>query len=133
MPVSDSTSKLPRILLIDDDEAVQELLGLYLIGECTIETAFNGPTALEMAGSVKYDLIFLDINLGRQSIDGLEVLKKLRLVTGYQETPVIALTAYAMIGDKEEFLSKGCNDYISKPFNREILMRILSKYNKTNE
>lgn len=114
-------------LCIDDDEAVHELLSLYLVEECEVEWAPDGKTSLTMASGKLYDVVFLDINLGRDTLDGLQLLRLLRGIPAYDKVPVIALTAFAMLGDKEEFLEAGCDHYLSKPFNRVGLMQVLSK------
>ena len=116
-------------LCIDDDKTAHEILSLFLADSHDIEYAFNGKNALEMIQKKKYSLVFLDINLGRDVMDGLELLRLMRQIPGYEKVPVIALTAYAMIGDKEEFLEAGCDFYISKPFNRSGLMQIISQIN----
>ena len=68
----------------------------------------------------------MDINLGK-GMSGLEAVKLIREMPGYCDTPVIALTAYAMPGDREKFLEAGCSDYIAKPFNKNELYAKLEK------
>lgn len=118
---------LIKALCVDDDTATFEIISLFLSEQYSIDFAFNGKMALEMAHACEYSVIFLDINLGRDTMDGLELLRLLREVPSYQKTPVIAVTAYAMIGDKEEFLAAGCDYYIPKPFTRANLLEVISK------
>ena len=80
-----------------------------------------------MAAAKMYELVLVDINLGK-GMDGIEVTKKLREIPAYKDTPIIAVTAYAMQGDREEFLAAGCTDYLSKPFRSNELLAIISKY-----
>lgn len=119
------TSRI-KALCVDDDKTAHEILSLFLVDRFTIDYAANGKTALELASSMQYSMIFLDINLGRDVMDGLELLRLIRNLPGYSEVTVIALTAYAMIGDKEEFLAAGCDHYLAKPFNRAGLMHLMS-------
>ena len=89
-----------------------------------MEIAEDGKEAIEKALQQSYELIFMDIQMPK--MDGYEATRKLR-----QEgitTPIIALTAYAMAGDADKCIEAGCDDYISKPIDKEELRKILSKY-----
>ena len=66
----------------------------------------------------------MDINLGTQET-GVDVLHRIRERAAYRTTPVIAVTAYALPGDRERFLEEGFDDYIGKPFTRQQLFRLL--------
>ena len=68
----------------------------------------------------------MDINLGKE-MDGIHVTKEIRKLPGYSTTPIVALTAFAMAGDREEFLGGGCDYYISKPFSKQDLLSLLSR------
>ncbi|HEY5534194.1 MAG TPA: response regulator, partial [Ignavibacteria bacterium] len=81
---------------------------------------------IEKTKNNEYALILLDINL-KKGISGLEVLSEIRKIPYYKDIPVIALTAFAMAGDEEEFRAGGCTDYISKPFKKEMLLEKISK------
>ncbi|MFN7209444.1 MAG: response regulator, partial [Aggregatilineales bacterium] len=74
----------------------------------------------------EFDLIFMDIELAGK-LSGVELVRRIR-EAGLQ-VPVIALTAYAMVGDRERCLAAGCTDYLSKPFGVSDFLEILSKYN----
>jgi PAS domain S-box-containing protein len=114
-------NKIPYALLIDDDEIIYKVISKILEGICYVDYAEKADIALEKVKEKKYSLIFLDINLGLGN-NGLEVLKEIRNVNGYENVPVSALTAYAMTGDKEKFLNAGCDYYISKPFERKKIL-----------
>lgn len=118
-----------KILLAEDNLINQKVAQLHLekLGH-TVETAANGKIALEMFTKNNYDLIFMDIQM--PIMDGIESSKKIREFEKDIETktpiPIIALTANAMKGDKEECMSAGMNDYMSKPFKPEALQKILA-------
>jgi len=115
-----------EILYIEDDFLSQEVVKIFLKGIIKIDIASTAQIALQMLGNRIYDLILLDINLGRD-ISGLDVLDKIKEMPEYENIPIIAITAYAMKGDKEELLSAGCTDYLAKPFERKNLVEIILK------
>jgi CheY-like chemotaxis protein len=87
--------------------------------------AADGEEALAVAMREKPDLIIMDIQLPKMS--GLEVTRKLRQIPAFNNTPIIALTAYAMKGDKEKFIEAGCDAYLSKPISTRELPEIVGK------
>ena len=92
----------------------------------TVIEAEDGTTGLEMIQALRPPLILLDIGL--PGLDGLEVLKRIRADQGLCDTPIIALTASAMRGDRERFLAAGCDDYISKPIQALELLDMVADY-----
>jgi len=112
---------MERILAIDDDVALCELLTEYLSSEgFHVESAHDGEEGLETAYSGEYDLIVLDVMLPK--INGFEVLRHLR---SRSNTPVIVLTARGETVDRIVGLEIGADDYLAKPFNpRELVARI---------
>ena len=114
-------------LCIDDDKTAHEILVLFLADQYTIDFALTAHDALGMTAAKKYSIIFLDINLGRDVMNGLEFLKILRQNPDYYHVPVIAFTAYAWLGDKETFLSAGCDHYLAKPFSKANLMQVIAE------
>lgn len=96
----------------------------------TVLEAEDGITGLEMVKQEKPPLILLDINL--PGMDGLEVLARIRENEELQETPVIALTASAMRGDRERFLAAGCDDYLSKPIRALDLIKKVGELYDSN-
>jgi len=103
-----------KILLIEDNEQNAYLVD-YLLGarEWQVIPATDGPSGLRMAESEQPDLILLDIQL--PGMDGYEVARKLRAMESIQDTPIVAVTSYAMPGDRENCLAAGCTGYIEKP------------------
>lgn len=125
-----------RILVAEDNSANQELMKLILTElniDCTI--ANNGQEAFEIyKNDNSFDLILMDINM--PVLNGVEALYKIRIYeeeNSLLEVPIVALTANAIKGDKERFLSLGMNDYLSKPIEVPAFKRVASKYLKVEE
>ncbi|KAF0141402.1 MAG: NarL family signal transduction histidine kinase [Stygiobacter sp.] len=116
-----------KILVVEDDEISRDVLILFLKNHFEIDEARNGQTALEKADNNQYDLILMDVNLGR-GMTGLDITKNLKQRPNYTNVPIIAITAFAMKGDKEEFLQAGFDHYLAKPFTREELRATIKKY-----
>ncbi len=119
-----------QILIIEDDVKIARFLELELIHEgYTVEQEWDGRSGLDRAAAGTFDLIILDVML--PSINGMEVLRRLRLVA---QTPVIILTARDAVTDKVMGLDIGADDYMSKPFAIEELLariRVLLKRRKS--
>ena len=118
---------MKRILVVEDNED-----NLYLIkfilqksGYKVIE-ARSGAEGVELAVQEKPDLIIMDVQL--PDINGLEATRKIRASEADGEVPIIALTSYAMIGDRERFLAAGCTSYIEKPINPETFVEKIEKF-----
>ncbi|MBW2544709.1 MAG: response regulator [Deltaproteobacteria bacterium] len=105
---------MKRVLVIEDNDDNMKLITFILEknGYGTIR-AENGKTGIELALKEKPDFILLDIQL--PDMDGTEVLKELRKSEIDEEVPIIAITSYAMSGDRERLMEAGCNGYIEKP------------------
>lgn len=119
----------PKILIVEDNINNLELFSdiINIAGyECIY--ALNGEEALEIAKREKPDLILLDIQL--PGLDGIEVRKFLKSSDETKDIKVIALTAYAMKGDKEMFLNKGFDGYISKPVKIKEFLEAIDTYIK---
>ncbi|MFQ5571100.1 MAG: PAS domain S-box protein, partial [Rhodothermales bacterium] len=104
-----------RILAVEDSPEIQMLLEYMLSDFYDIEATSDEEGALLLAQQKKYDLIFMDINLGGERT-GEDVLASLRELPGYEDIPVVAMTAYALLEDRERFLDSGFDGYLSKPF-----------------
>lgn len=113
-----------KILLTEDDK-VNQLVTARMLKECgySVDIANNGFEAVEMAKKNAYDIILMDIQM--PGMDGIEATKRIRETD--KMTPVIALTAYALHGDRERFLAQGMDEYISKPIKVEKLVYAIEK------
>jgi CheY-like chemotaxis protein len=92
---------------------------------CEVAEAADGFQALEMAAAVVPDLIILDIQMPR--LDGYGTLARLRELEAFRETPIIALTAYAMEGDDQKGLAAGFDEYVTKPVGLKRIREVLQK------
>jgi two-component system cell cycle response regulator DivK len=116
--VSETSAK--KILVVEDDQDNREMLIKVLRhnGYRTIE-AVDGEEAVDRAKSENPDLILMDCYIPK--MNGYEVTRRLKGDQDFQHIPIIALTAHAMKGDREEALAAGCDGYIAKPINvREL-------------
>jgi two-component system cell cycle response regulator DivK len=109
------------VLLIEDNEQ-NRYLATFLLERhgYSVAAAPDGPRGIAMAESMAPDLILLDIQL--PGMDGYAVARALRGIAILRETPIIAVTSYAMVGDREKSLAAGCDGYIEKPINPETFV-----------
>ena len=117
------------ILLVEDNLINQKITMLTLKPLVkSIDTASNGMEALDKVGSTGYDIILMDIQMPVMS--GLIAAERIRAMEAGTDShiPIIAITANAMLGDKEKCISAGIDDYISKPFQPSVLIEKIRKY-----
>ena len=115
------------LLIVEDNKTNQMLLGMLLEDlELKYDVAENGLKAVEAVEQRNYDLILMDENM--PVMNGTEATAIIREHENGSQTPIIAVTANALKGDKEIFLSAGMNDYLSKPIDANELERLLKKY-----
>lgn len=114
------------ILLTEDDSVNQMVITRILKDQgYSVDTANNGLEAVDMCGKNSYDVILMDIQMPK--MDGIEATKIIRKKDTHKYTPIIAITAYALKGDRERFLSQGMDEYVSKPINVEELLNAITK------
>lgn len=117
-----------RVLLAEDTPANRKLL-IKLLEKYSLvpDVACNGAEAIELCGRNFYDVVLMDCQM--PEVDGFEATRKIRASGGFNKrTPIIAITADAMEGDREKCFAAGMNDYITKPIQIETLMAKLKKY-----
>lgn len=119
-----------RILVVEDYIDNQDLARSLLEKmECEVDVAEDGTEAIEMARHSEYDLIFMDIQM--PNLDGYDATRMIReSESGKKRTPIIALTANALEGDKEKCLKAGMDDYLAKPFRGEDIEKVMSQFLK---
>ncbi|MCF8365377.1 MAG: tetratricopeptide repeat protein [Bacteroidales bacterium] len=113
-----------NLLIVENDEINITHLRYILQDMCNIEIARNGNEAIRLAENHKFHVVLMDINLGA-GMNGMDTAKAIKKLKGYNKVPVIAVTANAMKGHKEEFLANGCSHYISKPFSSDKLRQLI--------
>lgn len=114
-----------KILVVEDNDRNRRLLKILLRARgYEVVEASTGKEALEYLEAQKPDLILMDIQL--PSMDGLTLTKQIKSDEKTKDIPVVAVTAYAMKGDKERILEAGCNAYVSKPINTQELPQLIA-------
>ncbi|OQW91952.1 MAG: two-component system response regulator [Beggiatoa sp. IS2] len=114
---------MPKILLVEDNEMNRDMLSRRLMRKgFEVVIATDGGQGVDMAHSENPDLILMDMSLPVK--DGWTATKEIKAAADTKDIPVIALTAHAMSGDREQALAAGCDDYDTKPIE---LPRLLGK------
>lgn len=124
--IEEKEFKEPVVLIVEDDLTSYNYLD-EILSDARINCihAKSGKEAIELFNqNIRIDLILMDIQL--PEMDGYQVTKLIREKN--KKIPIIAQTAYAFPADKEKALKAGCNDYISKPIDKDLLLRLLDKY-----
>ncbi len=123
---------MAHILIIEDNEQnlYLETFILQAAGQ-SVAQARRGEEGIEMAATLQPDLILLDIQL--PGMDGYAVARALRAQAALASTPIVAVTSYAMPGDRERALASGCNGYIEKPINPETFTTEVAAFLRPSE
>lgn len=118
-----------RILLIEDNEVNRRLAGFLLRSQdYKVREALTAREAFKILKTEPVDLIVMDIQL--PEMDGLEATAKLKAEPATANIPVIAVTSYAMAGDREKALAAGCSGYVTKPIDKTIFLAEISRHLK---
>lgn len=119
-----------KVLIIEDNEQNRYLFAFLLKDKgYAVFEAVDGRSGIEMAREIQPDLILLDIQL--PDIDGYQVARTLRTHGDLAATPIVAVTSYAMTGDRQKTLAAGCSGYIEKPINPQTFMQELKAFLST--
>ena len=115
------------VLVVEDNEDNMAVVESYLEDDFILFEADNGLEGLALMREKRPDIVLLDISL--PEMDGMEVLKRTREDNEINDIPIIAVTAHAMVGDKEKFLKCGFNGYVSKPIvDDEMLIKTINSH-----
>jgi len=118
-----------RILIVEDDDytvaALRSILDLML-GQRDVWIAHDGHEGIRLAYEHTPDLILMDLALPK--LDGWEVTRSLRSNPRFKRTPILAVSAHAMVGDREKALAAGCDDYFPKPIEVDEFVRFMRPY-----
>lgn len=116
-----------KILVVEDTPLNMEMFrDLLEVAGYVIDEATDAQQAIERARQKKFDLILMDIQL--PGMDGLAATKIIKKESVNKDTPIVALTAYAMTGDQEKIGAAGCNGYITKPINAKEFARSVAEF-----
>jgi len=116
-----------KVLIVDDNLTNLKLMKIILSLEgYEIKTAINAQETLEIIPEFNPILILMDLQL--PGMDGLELTRQIKNNAKYRDIIIIAVTAYAMPGDKKKSLDAGCDGYIPKPINPQTLPQIVAEY-----
>ncbi|WP_206199407.1 response regulator [Parasulfuritortus cantonensis] len=115
-------------MLLVEDNALNQELATDLLGDVGLqpELAANGAEAVAAVQRKRYDLILMDVQM--PVIDGLEATRRVRLLPGYEETPILATTASAFEEDRKRCLEAGMDDFVAKPIDPALLRGALARW-----
>ena len=118
---------LAKILLIEDNEQNRHLVTVLLEKNgYQVVAAPDGPAGIDLAEKERPALVLLDIQL--PGMDGYAVARALRENSSLASTPIVAVTSYAMLGDREKALASGCDGYMEKPINPDTFVSQVASY-----
>ncbi|HUX36653.1 MAG TPA: response regulator [Rectinemataceae bacterium] len=119
---------MAKKVLVCEDNAMNRVLVRDILASigCEILEAVNGLQGIEMARDTAPDLIVMDIQM--PVMDGYEAIRRLRVEPLTSAIPIIALTSFAMVGDREKVLECGADDYLSKPIDTRVFKALAKKY-----
>ncbi|MBN2693249.1 cache domain-containing protein [bacterium] len=125
--LKNDNSKNNKILIVDDNQINRELMGeIFQILTLSVMFAVNGKEAIELVEKNSFDIIFMDIEM--PIMTGEEATKIIKKINN--NIKIIALTANALSGDRERYLSMGFDDYLSKPVSKKMVKEMIDKYLK---
>jgi signal transduction histidine kinase/CheY-like chemotaxis protein len=128
-PDGESEPRFPGLrVLVAEDNATNRLVAREILGDAGIEVrlAENGRQAVSMAGEEDFDLIFMDVSM--PGMDGYEAAGAIRALPRGGRTPIVAMTAHVMEGDRQRCLDAGMNDYLAKPLDRARLFSVIAAF-----
>ena len=114
------------ILVVDDTDWNRDLLVQLLEEDYTVLQAVDGEQGVKMTQEEKPDLILMD--LGMPVMDGWEATRRIKANDALKQIPIIAVTSHAMVGDEIDARKAGCDDYLPKPIDEDLLMQKIKKF-----
>jgi two-component system cell cycle response regulator DivK len=117
---------MKTVLIVEDTELNIDLVTQLLEDDYELLVARDGAQGVAMAEQHHPDLILMDISL--PVMDGYEAARRIRANTALESTPIIGLSAHAMNGDSQRAKDAGCNDYMTKPLDEDLLLKKLAEF-----
>ena len=119
---------MSQLILVVEDDATMQKMALKILRSrgFACESAPNGRAAVAMAGALKPGLILMDLSL--PEMNGWEATRALKADPALAEIPVVAITAHAMVGDRETAIAAGCAECLTKPYELEELVALVEHY-----
>jgi len=121
---------MKKVLIVEDVDFNRDLLTQLLEDEFEVLSATDGEAGIALAQRERPDLILMDLSL--PVIDGWEATRRLKAHEDLKTIPIIALTAHAMSGDEAKAKASGCDDFLTKPIDEELLFKMLRHFLETN-
>ncbi|HEX5020255.1 MAG TPA: response regulator [Candidatus Binatia bacterium] len=115
-----------KILVVDDTDWNRDLLVQLLEEDYTVLQAVDGEQGVKMTQEEKPDLILMD--LGMPVMDGWEATRRIKANDALKQIPIIAVTSHAMVGDEIDARKAGCDDYLPKPIDEDLLLQKIKKF-----
>jgi two-component system cell cycle response regulator DivK len=119
-------NRMRKILVVEDQELNMDLLVQLLEDEYEVLQAVDGATGIEVAMKEHPDLILMDLSL--PVVDGWEATRRIKGHDELRYIPIVALTAHAMVGDAARALACGCDTYLTKPLDEDLLFETLQRF-----
>lgn len=117
---------MKKILIVEDVALNRDLLTQMLDEDYTVVTAEDGAAGVAKAAAERPDLVLMDLSL--PVIDGWEAVRRIKADPATASIPVIAVTAHAMSGDEEKARAAGCDDFLTKPIDEDLLFAALRRW-----
>ena len=122
-------STMPRLLHVEDSPQIRLLVSIFLKNDFNIDSVHTGEEAVQQASENSYDFVLMDVDLGH-GIDGFETTRRVREISGYEKTPIIALTTKDYSHVRDECITSRINAYIQKPFDKTYLLGTIRELDK---
>lgn len=119
---------MKKVLYVEDDSINAFVIIKLLASDFDVSHVADGESCLSLVAEKQFDCILMDINLGKGKMDGVETMRHIKEFSSYAQTPIFALTSYAMPEDEERFLKDGFDCYLPKPIERKVLIERIKKF-----
>lgn len=116
----------PKIFVAEDNNLNVEVLKHFIKDIAEMDYALNAKNALEKISQNRYDILLFDIKL-EQGVDGVELMRLVRKLPNYKNTPIVAITGYTESGDEANFIKMGFTHYLAKPFSKSQIVELVQK------